>query len=305
MLARKYKIAEILILITTIIVPITYAELYPYPGEGTRAIGWAFIFGSYNVPENRFVIYDPTYLLSFGYMVYIVTVAAWLIISLFLVRIIRSLPEKEESRLSNTWLYVLIAFASQMILPGLLLQSVPATHYGFVFPLPVQSVMTIVVLIMRGIPSMSQAITVTTFLTPFAVEAFRTPIFDSGLIWYFPFWKFYYGNGEGGNFAFLRTFGLGGFFPLYLEVLITTILIATGIILAEVLRRAKNNPEWYAIGWVSVLIALVIQIVTPLIAILLSLDGFYLSMYSPLISIPIPSTLAIVGLMIIRRKRSL
>lgn len=304
MLERKYKIAEILILITTLVVPIAYVDLYPYPGGGTRAMGWAFIFGSYDVLENGLVFYDPTYLLSFGHMVYMATVAAWVIISVLLVKILRYVSE-EESRLSIAWFCVSTTFISQMILPGLLLQYVTASHYGSVLALPVQSVVAIVALIMRGVPSMSQCITVTTFLTPFAVESFTTPIFASGLVWYFPFWKFYYGNDEGGDFAFLRIFGPDGFLPLYLEVLTTVVLVATGMILAEVLRRAKNDAGWYAIGWVSVLAALIIQIATPLIAILLSVDGFYSSMYLPIIPLPTPSLLAMVGLIMIRRKKSL
>lgn len=274
-----------------------YTELYPYPGGGTRAIGWAFIFGSYDTLQNRFVVYDPAYLLSFGSMAFIAAVSVWLIISVLLVRLVLSLPE-EESRLSTAWLFVLVAFVSQMILPGLLLQRVPASHYGFVLPIPTQSVIAIFALIMRGVPSFSQWITITTFLAPFGVGAFSTAIFDSGIVWYFPFWQFVLGTGEAGDFIRFGTFGLGGAFPLPLEVLMTAVLVATGIILAEILRRANNDVEWYTIGWRSAAVGLLIQIITPLLAIAFSWGWMYL----PVIPIPFPSILTIVGLMMIRRK---
>jgi hypothetical protein len=156
-----------------------------------------------------------------------------------------------------------------------------------------------VAVIRRGVPSISQCITVTTFLTPFAVKMFQTPIFASGLAWYFPFWKYYHGNDESGEFAFLRTFRLDGLITL--EIFTTVVLVATGLILAEVLRRAKNDVSWYDFGWVSILAALIIQIATPLIAMSI-LDGFSIYMYLP---IPTPSVLAMVGLIMIRRKKHL
>ena len=295
----KYRIAESLILITTLPMPMAYTELYPYPGGGTRAIGWAFIFGSYDTLQNRFVFYDPAYLLSFGSIVFIVSVSVWLIINACLVRLVRKLPE-DESGLSRAWLYVLVAFVSQMILPGILLQRLPASHYGFVLPIPTQSVIAIVALIMRGVPSVPEWVTITTFLTPFGVGAFRTLIFDSGLAWYFPFWQFVHGTGEGGGFTRLGTFGLGGFLPLPLEILMSAILVTTGIVLAEVLHRAKNDVEWYTIGWKAASVGLLIQIIMPLLVISF-LWGW---VYMPVIPIPSPSILTIVGLMMIRKKRN-
>jgi hypothetical protein len=158
---------------------------------------------------------------------------------------------------------------------------------------------TKVAVIMRSVPSISQCITVTTFLTPFAVKMFQTPLFASGLAWYFPFWKYYYGNDESGDFAFLRTFRLDGL--LTLEIFTTVVIVTTGLILAEVLRRAKNEARWYNFGWFSVLTATIIQIATPLIAMSI-LDGFNIYMYLP---IPTPSVFAMVGLIMIRRKKNL
>ena len=290
---------ERFILITTLVVPMAYTELFPYPGGGTRAVGWAFIFGSYDTLEHRFVVYDPTYLLSFGSTVFIVTVAAWLIISVLLVRFVRILPE-EESTMSKIWLYVLIALTIQMIFPGLLLQRVPANHYGFVLPIPTQSVIAIVTLFMRGAPSIPQWIIITTFLTPFGVEGFRSAIFDSGLVWYFPFWQLVHGTGEAGDFIRIGTFGLWGFLPLPLEILMTAVLVANGIILCAVFHRVMKNTEWYTIGWVSVVLAFFIQITAPLLVSILILSNSW--MYMPLIPVPFPSISAIIGLIMIRRK---
>jgi hypothetical protein len=300
-LVSKQRFVESLMLITTLVVPMAYSELYPYPGGGTRAVGWAFVFGAYDTLEHRFVFYDPTYLLSFGSIVFIATVAVWLIISTLLVRFMRILPE-EESKMSKIWLYVLIALTSQMIFPGLLLQRVPANHYGFVLPIPTQSVIAIVALFMRGAPLIPQWIMITTFLTPFGVEAFRSAVFDSGLVWYFPFWQLVHGTGEAGDFIRIGTFGLWGFLPLPLEVLMTAVLVANGIILCAVFHRVMNNLEWYTIGWVSALLALLIQTTAPLLAFLLILGNSW--MYMPIIPIPFPSMIAIIGLLMIRRKES-
>ncbi len=280
-----------------------YVRLYPYPGEGFRAVGWAFVFGSYNTLENQLVLYDPTYLLSFGSILYVATAAVWVAISALLVRSIQYVSE-EESRLFIAWTCVIVAFVSQMILPGLLLQYVTASHYGFVSPLPVQSAIALLELVRRRVPSVPQLITVVTVLTPYAVEEFYTMIFAYGLTWHFPFWEFYHGSGEGGNFAYFLTFGLG-VLPFYLEALVTAILVTTGMMLAVVLRRAKSDARWYTIGWISALSALMIQIVIPLIVIPFLLIGLPYYMVARIIPIPTPSVLAIIGLIMIRRSESL
>ncbi|MHA2208366.1 MAG: hypothetical protein ACXABV_04285 [Candidatus Thorarchaeota archaeon] len=74
------------------------------------------------------------------------------------------------------------------------------------------------------------------------------------------------------------------------------------MILAEILRRAKNDVNWSAIGPATVFAALGIQITAPLIAISLQHDDYLGRMYEPAIPIPIPAILAIIRLIMIQWK---
>ncbi|MHA2002788.1 MAG: hypothetical protein ACW960_01670 [Candidatus Thorarchaeota archaeon] len=294
-------ILEGFLLITTFIVPIAYVELHPYSSEESHAVGWAFVFGSFDTRENRLVFYDPSYILSFGHIEYIVTVAFWIAISIFLVLALRH-TSRNERRIAITWSGVIVALVSQMIFPRLILQFITRSYYGSVLALPIQSVIAVVALVIMSIPSISQWIIASTFLTPYVVGGFATATFDYGQIWNFPFWEFVQGTGEGGGFTYLRTIGPDGFLPFHLWVLTTAVLIPTGMILAEVLRRAKNDVEWGSIGPASVLAAIGIQLTAPIIAISAMRDYYLGSLYQLAIPIPIPSILAIIGLVVIRWK---
>lgn len=153
---------------------------------------------------------------------------------------------------------------------------------------------------MRGTLSISHCIIISTFLAPFAVEKVSTMIFDEGLVWYFPVWQFVHGSGESGSFAFLLAFGIGGFLAVYLNVIMTVVLVVTGMILAEFLRRATNGTESYTLGRYLVFATLIIEISVSIVVILPMLGDFWV-MYLPIFPLPIPSILGMVGLRRIRR----
>ena len=285
------------ILITTFILPIAYAELRPYSGGDVRVDAWIFAFGSYDNLENRFVFFDPSYFLSFSHLEFIVTVALWITISFFLFMSLRKVSG-EEPNLTKAWIGVLAALVSQMILPRLFLQLIPASHYGWMTSYPIQSIIAIIGLFVIGVPTISHCIMISSFIAPFAFGYFHTPIFTSGDIWYFPFWEFIRGSGESGEFAFISILGYG-FLPITLEILTAAILVATGIILAEVVRRAKKDTWWQSIGFASVLAALGLQTIFPLIVNSIWQAGS-LSTLWPIIPLPVPSILAIIGLIMIR-----
>lgn len=134
-------------------------------------------------------------------------------------------------------------------------------------------------------------IALATFLAPFSINEYWSIAFDYGFMWRFPLWVIVHGHGESGPFVRVGpNLGEWVYFPL--SAIASIILIVTGVALAKVVHLARDEDFWFQIAKVSVIAAMMIQILTVfMFTAAATASGFMIGMVVPL---PLPSLIAIV-----------